>query len=140
MAKNEYHNHLREVPLFSGLDDHELDAVGLAATELRFEAGKVLMKEGESAHEMVVVLEGTLEVTRGGDHIADIGPGSFAGEMALLTRAHRNSTVTAKTDIVVLHIDGRSFSAVLEDAPQIAVKMLPVVASRVTANSDHHSH
>ena len=140
MAKNEYHNHLREVPLFSGLDDHELDAVGLAVTELRFDAGKVLMKEGESAHEMVVVLEGTLEVTRGGAHIADIGPGSFAGEMALLTRAHRNSTVTAKTDIVVLHIDGRSFSAVLEDAPQIAVKMLPVVAARVTANSDHHSH
>jgi CRP-like cAMP-binding protein len=140
MAKNDYHNHLREVPLFSGLDDDELDAVGLAATELRFEAGKVLMKEGEPAHEMVVVLEGTLEVTRGGGHIADIGPGSFAGEMALLTRAHRNSTVTAKTDVVVLHIDGRSFSAVLEDAPQIAVKMLPVVAARVTANSDHHSH
>jgi CRP-like cAMP-binding protein len=140
MAKNEYHNHLREVPLFSGLDDDELDAVGLAATELRFEAGKVLMREGEHAHEMLVVLEGTLEVTRGGAHVADIGPGSFAGEMALLTRAHRNSTVTAKTDIVVLHIDGRSFSAVLEDAPQIAVKMLPVVAARVTANSDHHSH
>ena len=140
MSKNAYHNHLREVPLFSGLDDHELDAVGLAATERRFEAGKVLMKEGETAHEMVVVLEGTLEVTRGGAHIADIGPGSFAGEMALLTRAHRNSTVRAKTDIVVLHIDGRSFSAVLEDAPQIAVKMLPVVAARVTANSDHHSH
>ena len=128
------------MPLFSGLDDDELDAVGLAATELRFEAGKILMKEGATAHEMVVVLEGTLEVTRGGEHIADIGPGSFAGEMALLTRGHRNSTVTAKTDIVVLHLDGRSFSAVLEDAPQIAVKMLPVVATRVTANSDHHSH
>jgi CRP-like cAMP-binding protein len=140
MARNKYHNHLREVPLFSGLDDEELDAVDRAATELRFGAGKVLMKEGEVAHEMIVVLEGTLEVTRGGAHIADIGPGSFAGEMALLTRAHRNSTVTAKTDIVVLDIDGRSFSAVLEDAPQIAVKMLPVVAARVNANSDHHSH
>jgi CRP/FNR family transcriptional regulator/CRP/FNR family cyclic AMP-dependent transcriptional regulator len=140
MAKNAYHDYLRKVPLFSGLDDDELDEVGLAATELQFEAGKVLMKEGQDAHEMVVVLEGTLEVTRGGAHVADIGPGSFAGEMALLTRGHRNSTVTAKTDIVVLHIDGRSFSAVLDDVPQIAVKMLPVVAARVTANSDHHSH
>ena len=98
------------------------------------------MKEGEVAHDMVVVLEGTLEVTRDGEHIADIGPGGFAGEMALLTRTTRNSTVRAKTPISVLHIDGRSFSSLLEDVPQIAVKMLPVVAGRVTANSDHHSH
>jgi hypothetical protein len=48
--------------------------------------------------------------------------------------------VRAKTPISVLHIDGRSFSSLLEDVPQIAVKMLPVVAGRVTANSDHHSH
>jgi CRP-like cAMP-binding protein len=140
MAKNSYHDHLRQVPLFAGLNDHELDEVGGAATELRFEAGRVLMKEGDPAHEMVVVLEGTIEVTRDGEHVADIGPGSFAGEMALLTRSHRNSTVRAKTDIVVLHLDGRSFAAVLEDVPGIALKMLPVVAARVTANSDHHTH
>jgi hypothetical protein len=39
----------------------------------------------------------------------------------------------------MLHIDGRAFSALLEDVPEIAVKMLPIVASRVTANSDEHS-
>ncbi len=140
MKKNEYHTHLREVPLFAELDHDELDAVGRTATELQLEPGKILMKEGEVAHDMVVVLEGTLEVTRDGEHIADIGPGGFAGEMALLTRTTRNSTVRAKTPISVLHIDGRSFSSLLEDVPQIAVKMLPVVAGRVTANSDHHSH
>ncbi len=140
MKKNAYHAHLREVPLFAELDDDELDAVGRTATELQLGPGKTLMKEGEVAHDMVVVLEGTLEVTRDGEHIADIGPGGFAGEMALLTRTTRNSTVRAKTPISVLHIDGRSFSSLLEGVPQIAVKMLPVVASRVTANSDHHSH
>ena len=140
MKKNAYHAHLREVPLFAELEDDELDAVGRTATELRLEPGKILMKEGEVAHDMVVVREGTLEVTRDGEHIADIGPGGFAGEMALLTRTTRNSTVRAKTSISVLHIDGRSFSSLLENVPQIAVKMLPVVASRVTANSDHHSH
>ena len=140
MKKKAYHAHLREVPLFAELDDDELDAVGRSATELQHEPGKILMKEGEVAHDMVVVLEGTLEVTRDGEHIADIGPGGFAGEMALLTRTTRNSTVRAKTSISVLHIDGRSFSSLLENVPQIAVKMLPVVAGRVTANSDHHSH
>ena len=90
---------------------------------------------------MVIVVNGTLEVTRGDEHIADIGPGGFAGEMALITRAHRNSTVTAKTDVTLLHIDGRDFATLLEDVPQVAVKMLPIIvnalpAARPIANID----
>lgn len=139
MAKNQYHDYLRKVPLFADLDKNELDHVSKAATDLDLEAGNVVMREGTMANEMVVVVEGTLEVRRGGEHIADIGPGEFAGEMALLTRSHRNSTVTAKTRCSLLHIDGRAFSALLEDVPEIAVKMLPIVAGRVTPNPDQHS-
>ena len=140
MAKNEYHQHLRSVPLFADLDKHELDVLASASTELRLPAGQVLMTEGRTAHEMFVVMQGTLEVTKDGEHVADIGPGGFAGEMALLTHAQRHATVTAKTEVLVLDIDGRSFQVVLEEAPMIAVKMLPIVASRVVANSEHHTH
>ncbi len=140
MSKNEYHDYLKQVPLFADLRSDELEVVGRAATELSLGEGEVLMREGEIAHEMFVVVDGTLEVTRDGEHIADIGPGGFAGEMALLTHSHRNSTVTTKTPCSVLHIDGRAFSALLADVPELAVKMLPVVASRVTENSDDHSH
>ncbi|HSB85569.1 MAG TPA: cyclic nucleotide-binding domain-containing protein, partial [Ilumatobacteraceae bacterium] len=84
MAKHTFHDHLREIPLFADLDDDELDAVARVATELDLPAGRVLMREGEFAHEMLVIITGTLEVTRDGEHIADIGPGGFAGEMALL--------------------------------------------------------
>jgi CRP-like cAMP-binding protein len=139
MAKNQYHEYLRQVPLFADLDRDELEHVSQAATDLELEAGNVLMREGSMANEMVIVVEGTLEVTRAGHHVADVGPGGFAGEMALLTHSHRNSTVTTKTPCSVLHIDGRAFSALLDDVPELAVKMLPIVASRVTANSDNHS-
>ena len=140
MAKNAYHKHLRSVPLFADLDKHELDTLAQASTELRLSAGKVLMTEGRLAHEMFVVMEGVLEVTKEGAHVADIGPGGFAGEMALLTHVPRSATVTAKTDVLVIDIDGRSFQVVLEEAPMIAVKMLPIVANRVIENSDHHDH
>ena len=140
MAKHRYHDNLRKVPLFADLSDDELDAVGRTATELSFEPGRILMKEGEMGHEMVIVLEGTLEVTRDGRHIADIGPGGFAGEMALLTHATRNSTVAASTPVVVIHLDGRSFSGLLQDVPRIAVGMLPIVAGRAAAHSDDHTH
>jgi CRP-like cAMP-binding protein len=140
MAKNEYHEYLRRVPLFRELDGDELDSVGAVVTTLRFDAGETLIRQGAPAHEMFIITSGTLEVTRDGEHIADIGAGEFAGEMAVLARTQRNSTVTAKTDSEVLHIDGRSLQALFADVPQLAVKMLPIVASRVIENSDHHTH
>jgi CRP/FNR family transcriptional regulator, cyclic AMP receptor protein len=132
MARNSYHDQLRKVPLFADLDRADLDRVGQVSTELQIPAGEHLMREGELAHEMFVVLDGTLEVTRDGQPVATIGPGDFAGEMALLTRAARNSTVTATSDVRVLHIDGRAFGELLHKAPHIAVTMLPIVARRAS--------
>jgi len=135
MIKNAYHDHLRKVPLFANLDRQELDALGLLATELSFPPGQVLLRQGDRAHEMFIVLDGTLEVTRDDIYIADIGPSGFAGEMALLTDSPRNATVTTKSDVRLLHVDARSVQNLLQSIPQIAVKMLPIVAGRVAANS-----
>ena len=135
MIKNAYHDHLRKVPLFANLDRQELDALGLLATELSFPPGQVLLRQGDRAYEMFIVLDGTLEVTRDDIYIADIGPGGFAGEMALLTDSPRNATVTTKSDVRLLHVDARSLQNLLQSIPQIAVKMLPIVAGRVAANS-----
>jgi CRP-like cAMP-binding protein len=132
---DDYYDLLAKVPIFEGLDKEHLDRIGQVATLLDLGGGQTLMAEGSVAHEMVVVLEGTLEITLNGEHIADLGPVEFAGEMALLNHTRRNSSVLTKTDVSVLHIDGRAFATVLEDSPHIAVKMLPTVASRVTANS-----
>lgn len=140
MAKKSYHEHLREVPLFASLDNDELDAVGRTATELDYDAGYTLMTEGSRPHEMYVLMDGTVEVSQEGNHIADVDAGGFVGEMALLAHTHRNSTVTAKTAITVLHIDGREFGTLLKRVPTIGVKMLPIIAGRVIENSDHHSH
>jgi len=135
-----YHNHLISVPLFADLDESELDAVAAITTELNFSAGTALMNEGAGAHEMIVVVDGTLEVTRAGEHIADIGPGGFAGEMAVLTHARRDATVTAKSDVKALHLDGRAFGDLIQQVPSVAAKMLPIVAARVVENSTNHQH
>lgn len=126
------HDHLQQVPLFSGFTRDEMEHMRRVTTEITVPAGHVLMEQGGLAHEMVVVLEGTLEVLRNGVHVADIGPGGFAGEMALLTDRPRNSRVAAKTDVTLLHIDGRGFSHLMDDVPHLAVKMLPIVAARVS--------
>ena len=141
MAKNKYHDYLKQVPLFASLDRRELDAVANATTDLDVAAGTTLMREGHTGRELIVVQEGTLQVTRGGDHVADIGPGGFAGELALIGRTERNSTVATKTQASLIHIDGRQFDKLLNEIPEIAVKMLPIIAARVSSTSegDHDS-
>jgi len=140
MSRNAYHDHLRSVPLFADLDDHDLDVVGRGATELTLTAGQHLMRAGSTAREMVVVLEGELSIQSDGEELASVGPGGFAGEMGLLTDEPRSADVFSKTDVTVVHIDSRSFDAILEEAPQIAVKMLPIVAKRaVAAGAIHHT-
>ena len=135
MAKNDYEKYLRAVPLFADVDDDDIDVIGAAVTELAFGPGDVLMRAGSSAREMVIVLDGELSVMLGDHEIATIEAGGFAGEMGLLTGAPRNATVVAKQATRVLHIDSRSFDHMLSEAPQIAVKMLPVVAKRVVENN-----
>ena len=93
------------------------------------------MREGSTAREMVIILDGTVEVTKDDEHVADVSVGGFVGEMGLLTDAPRGATVSAKSDVRILHIDSRQFDHVLNEAPEIAVKMLPIVAGRVVDNS-----
>ena len=140
MKANPYHEYLRQVPLFEPLTPDELDLVGEAATDLILDAGSVLMREGTLAHEMLIITRGTVEVTRDGEHVADVGPGGFVGELALLTHRERASTVTTKTAIEAIHIDGRRFNTLLEDAPMIAVRMLPIIAARVAGDHDSNSN
>ncbi|WP_051063502.1 cyclic nucleotide-binding domain-containing protein [Ilumatobacter nonamiensis] len=135
MARHDYHQYLKAVPLFANVDDDDLDVIGAAVTELSFDGGEVLMRAGSSAREMVIVLEGQLSVLFGDTEIATIDAGGFAGEMGLLAGMPRNATVTAKVPTRLLHIDSRSFDNVLNEAPQIAVAMLPIVAKRVVTNN-----
>jgi CRP/FNR family cyclic AMP-dependent transcriptional regulator len=136
MARDHVHDTLRRIPLFADFSQADFEELDPLATEVRLSDGQVLFEQGSFGHEMVVVLDGVLDVVRDGSHIADITTGGFAGEMALLTRARRNSTVRAKGPVTVLHIDGRGFDDLLERVPRLAGKMLPIVAERLSALDD----
>ena len=60
-----------------------------------------------------------------------LGPGDCFGEMALLNRAPRSATVTAETDLHLLVLSSREFSALLDDVPAVARKVLATLADRV---------
>ena len=123
---------LRRVPLFSGCSKRELGEIASLADELRFEAGRTLIQEGRRGHEFIVLIEGTVEVTKGGRKLSVRGDDSFFGELALLSDAPRSATVTTTSPVRVLIISASAFQRLLRASPQIPLKMLKTVVERMT--------
>jgi CRP-like cAMP-binding protein len=125
---------IKAAPLFENCSKQELQQIARIADELDIRVGKVLIREGERGREFFVIIDGEVEVRRKGRKMATLGPGSFVGEMALLSKIPRVATVTAVTPLDVLVITDRAFLDLLERTPALAVKVARTLAEREDAN------
>jgi len=123
--------HLAKVPLFAACSQRELKLVARRAEDVTVDTGKVLVSEGDVGTEFFVILDGTANVARHGRKVATLGPGSFFGDLALLDRAPRNATVTAETPMELAVIGQREFSALIDEVPGFAHKLLAGLARRL---------
>ena len=122
---------LRKLPLFSECSKRELEAVAAVTDELRLPAGRVLMREGETGRELVVLVDGEVGVERGGEQLGRRGAGDFLGELALITHRPRSATVTTTTETRALVIRGRDFERLGRYGPTIALQVLKAVGARL---------
>jgi len=126
---------LRNVPLFAGCSKAELQQVAQLADELDLAQGATLIREGERGREFIVVAEGTVEVTRGGKTINQLGAGDFIGEIALVVDRPRTATVTATSPVRLLVVTDRAFTRLLEQVPSISVKVMQSLGERLHADA-----
>jgi CRP-like cAMP-binding protein len=122
---------LARVPLFSACAKKELQLIARRAEHVDVPAGKVLVREGAAGAEFFVILDGTAEVSRHGRRVATLDPGAFFGDLALLDRAPRNATVTAKTPMQLMVLGQREFATMIDDVPEFAHKLLTGLAHRL---------
>ena len=125
---------IRGLPLFELCSKRDLRRIAALADERDVAAGTELIREGEPGSEFYVVVEGEVEVRRGGRRITQLGPGSFVGEIALLSRSPRTATVVATTPLRVLAVTGRDFVALLDSLPELWLKVARTLADRVDAD------
>lgn len=135
LGRNNKVDLLKGAPLFAGCTKNELRELAMVADELVLREGRELMREGEPGREFFVLVDGTVRVSRKGRKLADLGPGDWVGEMALLTRVPRNATVTATSDVDVLVVTARDFRRLLETMPSIAIKVLAHVGERLPTDA-----
>jgi CRP/FNR family transcriptional regulator, cyclic AMP receptor protein len=127
---------LRQVPLFSGLDDRELESLADEFNERRFGAGEKIAMEGEGGLMFFVVESGEATVEVHGEEVGRLGPGSAFGEIALIDRRPRTATVTAESELKTYGLPVFVFRPFVESRPQVAWKLLEAMADRLaTAES-----
>jgi CRP-like cAMP-binding protein len=113
-------NHLSGIALFERLSKAQLVEVARQADEIDVEAGKRLVSEGRFGYEFFIIENGTAEVVRGENHIADLGPGDFFGEMALLGDTVRNADVVTSSDMTAMVMTDSAFRSLARKMPDVA--------------------
>lgn len=132
---------LSRVPLLAALDRRGLNEVARLADEVDLPAGRVVTRQGASAAEFFVIIEGTVRVDRDGEHLRDLGPGDFFGELSLLGEVPRTATVTCITPCRLLVVGHREFHALLGKFPTIQAAVLDALGRRIARlEGDLHHH
>ena len=125
---------LKSVSLFQELSAEELQQIAPFAQEASVSEGKVLVREGDFSYEFLAIEEGEAEVTRGGERVAELGPGDFFGEMGLLEKTLRNATVVAKTPMKLVTLTGWDLKRMERAAPKAIERIRHVLEERRQAS------
>ena len=123
-------NRLKSISLFQKVPEEDLREIAPFAQEVSVEEGSHLVREGDFSYELMAIEEGRAEVLRGGEHVADLGPGDFFGEHGLLERDKRNATVVARTPMRLITLTGWDFKRMERAMPEAVARVREVLEER----------
>jgi len=125
---------LASTPLFAGLSQEALGSLVQQLTLVHLGQNEVLFREGDPGDALYVIVEGEVAVQAEGPprvEMARLGPGSFIGEVALMTDQPRSATVSATLDAELLRIDRKTLSHVLATHGEVLAAVLRFVRDRL---------
>ncbi len=125
---------LAATPLFSGLSQEALESLVAELTLVQLAPNEVLFHEGDPGDALYVIVEGEVAVQAEGPprvEMARLGPGSFIGEVALMTDQPRSATIAAVGDAELLRIDRATLKRVLATHGEVLAAVLRFVRDRL---------
>jgi uncharacterized membrane protein len=130
---------LREVPLFSEMDEQEVAGIREIMDEIKFKPGQVIIREGESGDLFYVITEGHVEIiirdADGSDVVLhEAGPGDFFGELSMLTSEPRSARVRAMEHVTALTLERDDFFDFLRTHTHAAIDVLVELGGRLREN------
>ncbi|GMV41350.1 MAG: hypothetical protein AMXMBFR64_30660 [Myxococcales bacterium] len=118
--------------LLAQLTEEDRELILRAAEPIRFEAGQVLIEQGQSLSVLFLVLEGTLAVRIAREQVAIdvglLGPGDIAGELSFVSWEPASATVAAVEPGAALRIDFDWMQAFGANHPETGVRFFQSLA------------
>ncbi|HEX4857687.1 MAG TPA: cyclic nucleotide-binding domain-containing protein [Usitatibacteraceae bacterium] len=102
-----------------------------ASARVRYDAGKVIMREGDAGICMYVVARGRVAIAIRDKVVEMIGPGGTFGEMALVDQSPRTASAGATTDVELLSVNRKALLDLIRAKPAFGVSLLRAVAGRL---------
>jgi small-conductance mechanosensitive channel/CRP-like cAMP-binding protein len=139
LSHEEIHDLLHDVDILSPLDDAAHGAITAAAKVHHYSRGEAVLRRGAAGDSMFVIHAGSVSVRfaddspQGWHEVAQLGPGSVVGEMALLTGETRTADVVATSDVVAVEIGKESLEPILHANPDLA----NAISERMSERRDH---
>src|SRR5829696_6669226 len=127
---------LRSVSLFEALTNDERHTVAQHADEIEVPEGTELVRQGEFAYEFFVLEEGTAEVVRDGERVAELGPGDFLGEIGIVGQVVRNATVVTTSPARLIVMSEQSLRFIRASNPTVADRITAAVEERRSSLMD----
>lgn len=121
---------LESTALFSDLNPENRAELADVMKVEEHPLGTVFVAEGDLPSKFFVILDGHVTVHREGQHVVDLGPGDFFGEMGVLSLQVRNATVIATTSARLAVAMGWDLRRVLDDIPAAREKLEETAAAR----------
>jgi CRP/FNR family transcriptional regulator, cyclic AMP receptor protein len=130
---------LREIPLFSEMDEHEVAGIRAIMQEIKFKPGQVIIREGETGDLFYVITEGEAEILIRDADGADVilhkaGPGDFFGELSMLTNEPRSARVRAAENLTTLTLEREDFFEFLQMHTHAAIDVMVELGGRLREN------
>lgn len=126
---------LATIPLFGSLDDEELREVHSRCSRIEVAAGDWLMREGDPAHALFVVVHGRLRSIVTGTADEEMSRGHVIGEIGMLTGQVRAVGVRALRDSRLLAFSKEEFDSLAETHPSWMRRAAQIVIDRLTART-----
>jgi CRP-like cAMP-binding protein len=123
---------LKEVSLFAEVPDESLAKIAPFTKIDEFPEGKTVIKEGGFSNDFFVIQDGTAKVERGGEELAQLGPGDVFGEQGLLERQARSASVIATSTLKVIKIEHWELSRMRKSMPDVVAQLQSKVEERTS--------
>jgi CRP/FNR family transcriptional regulator, cyclic AMP receptor protein len=128
-----YATRLEAIPLFASLAPEERELVGDLVDPVQAPAGHVVASQDAFGYSFFVIEEGTAEVRVDDVGVAQLGPGDFFGEIALLCTGRRTAAVVATSPMKLFSLFGHDFREIETRVPELARELRRVAGERLAA-------